>query len=819
MNKRTAIKVLFFVIASFFVLNKVSLAQNIETSVTVGTDTFSQLGLSPQNVEIAEKSEVLITAYNGDGTPKVNRTIQIYVDGDSSSVFIVQPPPTDTNGKTSGEISASVAGTYRVCGRDITGGISVDIQQCEMLYVTPVAVPTMVSEPQYTVGTSNTVSWGISGTNSYEYYVEVSTGPDFSSIVGSSGWISTLSTTFSDLSSGQIYYYRVKARNQSGGESGWSNYVYSVQEASAPEITLLSVVKPSNVTTENFNPTLPVTITYRIEDNMSVASREIWVILPSGEKVSVPFTTVLNGNVWTVNILLGDLPKDSQGNLFTAYSFYIEATDNMGNMSWDNSASVNFPIPYVPPVIPPEQPPVAQKPSNPGVPVKLSEDDDNTPTWTWVPSYGKDGTLITKYIVEWCLDLNFKGCESQSIEIDSNSFTHSTPLGLGEWFLRVRAVGDGDLVSDWVVVNFSVLEKKDDDKDDGEPTTPPSEEPEKPTNWFVTKVTEPVKQSVEKVLENTVGKLDQKTAQVFTVSTVVTNVAVGMGLIINMLGTIPYLLVQTSLAFLSLIGFRVKGNLSGYVYDSVTKDPIKQAIIRIFNEKNVLVWTDVSDYKGRFRSPDLESGKYYIKVTGRDYKYPSSIVVGETDFPLENIYRGGVFEVKDGNIPKFSIPLDQSELSTVKILSERFFSRSKWFWKPLHFGVFVLGLAFSAYAVKVNPVWWNYLILFMYIPSLVLLLFSLFGKKEKYGYVKGEEKNLLAGVTVHLLDSEFEKVVSTRVTDDRGRYRFLVDRGIYTIEVADKRYVLQKPDEYRSIKIKKETSFVLCPNLIVKRRV
>ncbi|HNW33234.1 MAG TPA: hypothetical protein PKL44_03260, partial [Candidatus Dojkabacteria bacterium] len=100
MNKRTAIKVLFFVIVSFFVLDRVSLAQNIETSVTVGTDTFSQLGLSPQNVEIAEKSEVLITAYNGDGTPKVNRTIQIYVDGDSSSVFIVQPPPTDTSGKT-----------------------------------------------------------------------------------------------------------------------------------------------------------------------------------------------------------------------------------------------------------------------------------------------------------------------------------------------------------------------------------------------------------------------------------------------------------------------------------------------------------------------------------------------------------------------------------------------------------------------------------------------------------------------------------------------------------------------------------------------
>ncbi len=89
MNRRTALKILFLVIISFFVLDKVSLAQNVETSVTVGTDTFSQLSLSPQSVEIAERSEVLITAYNGDGSPKINRDIEIYVDGNPTSVFIV----------------------------------------------------------------------------------------------------------------------------------------------------------------------------------------------------------------------------------------------------------------------------------------------------------------------------------------------------------------------------------------------------------------------------------------------------------------------------------------------------------------------------------------------------------------------------------------------------------------------------------------------------------------------------------------------------------------------------------------------------------
>jgi len=77
---------------------------------------------------------------------------------------------------------------------------------------------------------------------------------------------------------------------------------------------------------------------------------------------------------------------------------------------------------------------------------------------------------------------------------------------------------------------------------------------------------------------------------------------------------------------------------------------------------------------------------------------------------------------------------------------------------------------------------------------------------------------LLKGVTVHLLDSDFGQVVSTRVTDQYGRYRFLVDKGIYTIEVVDKKYILQKPDEFKGIIVKKDSTVVLCPNLSVKRR-
>ncbi len=814
MKIKTAIKIFLLVFLSFFILDKVSLAQdsqNVITYVNVGADIYSQISLSPQNVEITQQSQVLIKAYNGDSTPKIGRIIEIYVDGDSANVTIVQPPPTDSTGSATGYISATVPGTYRICARDITGGGSVEIQQCEMLYVTPVAVPVMNPEPQYTAGTSNTVSWGITGTNPYEYYVEASTDSNFTTIAGSSGWISSTSATFSGLASGQIYYYRVKARNQGEGESSWSNSAYSVQEASAPQISLISVTKPTGATTTEFNPNSMISLTYRIEDNIAVATRDLWVVLPSGVKVQVPYTQVVNGNIWSVSIKLGDLPKDSSGNLYTRYSFYIEATDNVGNKSWDNSASVNFTKPVVPPVEP-------VIPSTPGVPVMISPEDNPIPSWTWVPSYGSDGSVVTKYIVEWCQSKDFSGCESNSVVIDTNSFTHTSELTPGKWYFRTRAVSKDGTLSDWSVKEFMIkgISTKE------EPDTPiiPPEPPKPQTGgWIKNNVIAPIRDFGETVLENTIGQLDDETVQKVTVSSVVANVAVGMGLVINILGTIPYIIIQGVLAFLSLLGFRVKGNITGYVYNSITKDPLKQVIVRIFNEKNELIWTDVTNSNGWFRTPEVQNGKYYIQLTAREHKYPSSIITGHSDYPLENVYSGQMFEVKDGKIPRFSIPVDPLEVSKVKVFFEKLLSKTKWLWKPLHILLFVLGLSFSIYAVKINPVWWNYMILFLYVPSLVMLLFSLFKKSEKYGVVKDSSGNVLKNVVISLIDSEFGKVEATRVSDEEGRYRFLIEgKGEYTISVSDTNYELVNPSKYEKIKVYKEGVTVLSPNLVVQSR-
>ena len=65
--------------------------------------------------------------------------------------------------------------------------------------------------------------------NPVEYYAECADNSSFSS-PRNSGWIQPLQCTFGNLTSGQIYWYRVKAR-QSGQTSVWSNVEFSMQEA------------------------------------------------------------------------------------------------------------------------------------------------------------------------------------------------------------------------------------------------------------------------------------------------------------------------------------------------------------------------------------------------------------------------------------------------------------------------------------------------------------------------------------------------------------------------------------------------------------
>jgi len=95
---------------------------------------------------------------------------------------------------------------------------------------------TMNTEPVFTIGTENIVSWQASTdeTSNVSYWIQCATDTTFSDtldLVYEIGWIKETEYTFSDLEIGTIYYYRVKSRDEAGNESSFSEAVSSTQDS------------------------------------------------------------------------------------------------------------------------------------------------------------------------------------------------------------------------------------------------------------------------------------------------------------------------------------------------------------------------------------------------------------------------------------------------------------------------------------------------------------------------------------------------------------------------------------------------------------
>jgi hypothetical protein len=696
MKLKTALTTLFLFLLSFLFVDITSAeffyppstSSDVVVSASINIDLYSQLSLFPSTVEVGQPSTVSITTLLPDGSPRIGREILIYIDGDSENVTIVQPSLTDSEGEAVGFVDSLAPGTYKICAKDVTEGLEIFIADCAILYVIPVPAPQMLSEPEYTKGDSNTVMWNMVGTGVYEYYVEVSTTSDFSDLLDNSGWITNLAYEFDNLDDGQIYFYRVKAKNSYGVEGGWSNVVFSVQDDEGPEIEFIDISGMDENTNVNWDRDYEIHIRYRIVDNVDIASKDFWCIGSDGSRYDCLYTATERGDFWDITIQLKYLEKTESGNLFEEYKFCVEATDSVNNVS--------------------------------------------------------------------------RNCEAK-LEIEIEVPEEEIP----------------------------------------KPTIPP----------LITKIID----RLDKIFDETFLKLKQAPLDNITVTTTAINLTIGFGFLVATFGSIPYALFQLFLSILTLLGFRKKSNVSGYVYNSLTKEPIRQAVVRVFNEVHELIWTSVTDSNGYFMAPEVKDGEYYITVTARDYTFPSKIVFGKKDFPLENVYHGDPFLTKDEEIPNFSIPMDPVDVKPLRTRLAKIFSSSKLIWQIILILLFIFGLLLSIFALFVTRIWWNYIMVALYVPSLFSLFFNIFAKRNKFGVVRDTDKKPVDGAIVGLKEKDFGKLVSKRVTDGLGRYKFLVDRGIYEMSILNSDLKVVDGEELDNIEIEKKGGQILAPNIIVKR--
>jgi len=245
-----------------------------------------------------------------------------------------------------------------------------------------------------------------------------------------------------------------------------------------------------------------------------------------------------------------------------------------------------------------------------------------------------------------------------------------------------------------------------------------------------------------------------------------------------------YLLPYLHLIFLEplLAIFRKKRKKWGIVYNSLTKLPVDLALVRLYNKKNnQLVQTRVTDREGRYIIIAKEPGKYYLTVTKPGYSSPSSYLKGETqDTKYIDLYHGEAIDVteKDAVITA-NIPLDPAEQ---KALAFAEVIRS-YILKNVRLIISYMGLILALIVVLIVPTVFTIGALIIHI--LLFLAFRRFlapTKPKSWGIVYDlNTKQPLGSAIVRILDTKFNKLLETQVTDRKGRYAFLVGQNQYQL--------------------------------------
>jgi hypothetical protein len=186
------------------------------------------------------------------------------------------------------------------------------------------------------------------------------------------------------------------------------------------------------------------------------------------------------------------------------------------------------------------------------------------------------------------------------------------------------------------------------------------------------------------------------------------------------------------------------------------------------------------------------------------YKFPSSVVFGGEDYPLTNIYHGEAFVVRGEEDINYAVPLDPIKASKLRVWWESIWGRIKYVFTVLHVILFLVGVTFAFYTYYVTPSFLSLLVLLLFVPTFFFILRNIFVNRDRYGVVYDREKNRLEGIVIGLREAEFDEIIAKRVSDRRGRYRFLVEEGRYYLEILDTTYKVENIQGGNEIYTKKE---------------
>jgi len=256
----------------------------------------------------------------------------------------------------------------------------------------------------------------------------------------------------------------------------------------------------------------------------------------------------------------------------------------------------------------------------------------------------------------------------------------------------------------------------------------------------------------------------------------------------SLIGYLYFLITQPLL----LLGRRKRKEF-GVVFNSLTKLPVDLAIVRLFRTSGKLVRTSATDKQGRYAFL-VDPGEYRIETSKQGYTFPSQYLKDKKeDAQYLDLYHGETIRAGEkGAIITANVPMDPLDVvkSTRRLYWEVIGRRLQ---SVLAFSGVILTLV-AALLYRLSWLW--------VLTGVQVVLFLLFRRlarpkrPKNWGIIYDEKtKKPIPFAVARIIETQYNKVLESRVTDARGRYNFLVGNSKYVVTVEKPGYEAQKTKE------------------------
>ncbi len=232
----------------------------------------------------------------------------------------------------------------------------------------------------------------------------------------------------------------------------------------------------------------------------------------------------------------------------------------------------------------------------------------------------------------------------------------------------------------------------------------------------------------------------------------------------------------------------------GQVYNALTKLPIDLAIVRLVDRATgKVIQSRVTDKNGRYYFT-ANPGSYRLEVVKDKMSFPSSLLKNFTaDGRRADVYHGELLQVNE-RYPAITanIPLDPAgEIKLPRRLALEKIGRR------IQGVVSLVGLVATAVSFYISPKWYvGALLAGHIIITVVFRRLAMPPRPKSWGIVyDASNKKPIGRAVARLFSAQFNKLISTQITDAKGRYYFLAGDNRFYVTYEHKEYQSNKGAE------------------------